>query len=203
MERLPTLEGSRLRLRWLTEADAPQVLALFGDPEITRWMGIERRRDEAHAAELIASIAAHANADDLYQWGVALRETDEVIGTVTLASIHPRNRRAELGFAIATAHQRRGYAREAVSTALDHAFGEMDLHRLEADVDPDNAASLQLLQRLGFRREGYMPQRWWVDGRWTDTVFFGLLADDWRGGAGVDPLAPSSGSDAAHPANKR
>ncbi len=164
----------------MTDADAPQVFALFGDPEVARWMGIPRRRDEADAAELIASIAAHAKADDLYQWGVARRDTDEVIGTVTLASIHRGNRRAEIGFAIATAHHRRGYATEAVTTILDHAFATMDLHRIEADVDPDNEASLGLLQRLGFHREGYMPQRWWIDGRWADSVFFGLLAEDWR-----------------------
>lgn len=177
VERLPTLEAKRVRLRFMTEADAPRVLALFGDPAVVEMMGIERRRDEAHAAALIADIADHARTGDLFQWGIARRDDDAVVGTVTFASIDRRNRRAELGFAVATAFQGQGYATEALRAALDHAFGDMDLHRMEADVDPGNEPSLAVLAKLGFVREGYMQQRWWINGAWADTVFLGLLAD--------------------------
>ena len=58
---------------------------------------------------------------------------------------------------------------------LDFAFNELDLHRLEADSDPDNQASLALLEKFGFQREGLFRERWWIDGRWCDSVMLGLI----------------------------
>jgi RimJ/RimL family protein N-acetyltransferase len=62
---------------------------------------------------------------------------------------------------------------------LDHAFGALCLHRIEADVDPRNTPSLRTLERLGFVREGYLRQRWAVGGERQDSVLLGLLASDW------------------------
>ena len=69
---------------------------------------------------------------------------------------------------------------EALSAVVEHAFGALALHRLEADVDPRNAASLRTLERLGFRQEGLLRERWIVADEVSDTAFFGLLASDWR-----------------------
>lgn len=70
--------------------------------------------------------------------------------------------------------------REALTALLDFAFGALDLHRLEADVDPRNAASVRTLERLGFRREGYLRERWLVGGEIQDALFYGLLRREWR-----------------------
>ena len=61
-----------------------------------------------------------------------------------------------------------------------HAFGAMSLRRIEADVDPRNLPSLRTLENLGFRREGYLRQRWQVAGELQDSVLMGLLAGDWQ-----------------------
>ena len=178
MDQLPELIGERVSLRHMTHDDAQGVFEVFGDPNITKWMGIALRRDKAHAKELIDEIDALADEDALYQWGIA--RDGRIIGTVTLARIDARNKRAELGFALGAAHQGAGYATEAVRLALDYAFGELGLNRIEADTDPRNTASIALLTRVGFEREGYMPQRWLIDEEWCDTVFFGLLASKRR-----------------------
>ncbi len=180
---LPTLQGPRLCLRHLRQSDAAAVFELFGDAAVTDWMAIDQRRDLVHAAELIAEIDALAKDDTLYQWGVA-RGDDRIVGTVTLASLDLENRRAEIGFAIAPAHQGKGYGLESASIALDHAFGALALHRVEADVDPRNAASIALLGRLGFEQEGHLRQRWRLNGEWQDSLLFGLLASAWKGSTG-------------------
>ena len=69
--------------------------------------------------------------------------------------------------------------REALTALLDYAFDVMKLHRMEADVDPDNEPSIRALEKLGFRREGLMRERWIVDGNVADTLFLGLLAREW------------------------
>ena len=71
------------------------------------------------------------------------------------------------------------YAREALTVLLDHAFSSLGLRRIEADVDPRNQGSLNTLEALGFRREGYLRQRWRVAGEIQDSVLMGLLASEW------------------------
>jgi RimJ/RimL family protein N-acetyltransferase len=68
---------------------------------------------------------------------------------------------------------------EALSAVLNYAFDELDLHRVEADVDPDHAASLALLNKFGFAREGLFRDRWFVHEEWHDSVMLGLLARDY------------------------
>jgi RimJ/RimL family protein N-acetyltransferase len=68
---------------------------------------------------------------------------------------------------------------EALQTLLTYAFEVLELRRLEADVDPRNAASIRTLERLGFKREGFLRERWHVDGEIQDALFYGLLKREW------------------------
>jgi RimJ/RimL family protein N-acetyltransferase len=103
-----------------------------------------------------------------------------VIGTCTLFRIDPRHRHAEIGYALRSDHWGRGIASEAVALVLDWAFRRLDLQRVEADIDPRNDGSRQLLARLGFSSEGVMRQRFFVGDEATDSEIFGLLAEDWQ-----------------------
>lgn len=179
-ERLPTLEADRVRLRWLSTDDIPALFEVFSDSEVTRyWSSPPMKRPEA-AVALLGEIHDSFHEGTLFQWGVALRETDQVVGTCTLASIDKTNRRAEIGFALGSDHWRHGYMSEAVETLLRFALGPMDLHRIEADIDPRNAASIRLIERFGFQREGFLRERWIVGGEITDTVMYGLLQREWK-----------------------
>jgi len=135
-------------------------------------------RNEADG--LIAEIDDAFARRTMLNWVVAMRGSDDVIGSCTLFHVEPRHRRAEIGYALRSDLWGRGLAREAVALALDWAFRTLGLHRVEADIDPRNDGSRQLLQRLGFRSEGVLRERYFVDGRSSDTEWFGLLADDWR-----------------------
>ena len=177
--RLPTLVAPRLQLRWMEAADLEALFAVYSDPEVVRyWSHTEwQHRDEAHIyLEAIQRGFEHGN---LFQWGIALRGDDAVIGTTTLYSIDHVQGRAELGFALARPYWGKRYAREALTILLEHAFGTLGLRRIEADVDPRNQGSLHTLEALGFRREGYLRQRWRVAGELQDSVLMGLLASEW------------------------
>ena len=175
---LPTLVAPRLRLRAPRQADLPAFLRVFGSADDLRYWSHGPLADDAAAREYLRSIHEGARDQSLFQWAVADGETDAMMGTVTLAGWDRNNRRADLGFILARAFWGRGLATEAVRRVLTFAFGEMGLHRVEADVDPENEASLALLERLGFRREGVFRERWFTFGSWKDSVMLGLLAGE-------------------------
>ena len=183
-DRLPTIDAPRVRLRWLTAADVPALYEIFSSPEVTRYWSWTAYTELAQAEKLLAEIHGLFRSGTLYQWGVARKSDDTVLGTCTLAQIDWAHRRAEIGFALGHAHWGQGLMREAVDALLHHAFGELGLRRVEADVDPRNAASLRLLERFGFRREGLLRERYEVGEEIQDAVLLGLLARRFR------PLEP-------------
>ena len=133
------------------------------------------------AQNLLADVRAKFRRKTYYQWGVARREDDRVIGTCTLFHLDLDNRRAEIGYALGREHWGKGYMAEALGALLTFAFQGLGLRRLEADVDPGNAGSIKTLERLGFQKEGYLRERWLVNGKVMDTLLFGLLQREWPG----------------------
>jgi ribosomal-protein-alanine N-acetyltransferase len=175
---LPTLTTGRLTMRWLTPADVPALFEIFSDPVVTRYWSTPPLPDLAAAERLLARIEACFQARTLFQWGVARRTDNGVIGTCTLASLSPEHRRAELGYALGRAYWGQGYMAEALPALLRYAFSTLRLHRIEADVDPRNGASIRSLERLGFRREGYLRERYHLNGEFQDAVLYGLLRSE-------------------------
>lgn len=174
---LPT---SRLQLRRLTPADAQAFFHIFSNTEVMRYWSSPPLTGMAKAEEKIVSILAHYETGDLYQLGVIRHSDGQMIGTCTLHQIHVQNRRAEIGYALGRPYWGNGYMNEATRALVDYAFGPMNLHRLEADIDPRNENSARSLERLGFAREGLLRERWIVDGEVSDSALYGLLASEWQ-----------------------
>ena len=179
-EKLPTLDAPRLRLRWLTAGDVDALFAVFSDPTMMRYWSTPPMKERAEAEALLAKIHRHFADKFGFQWGIERKSDGRILGTCTLFNVHAANMRAELGYCLASDHWKQGYMREALTALIDHAFGPMKLRRLEADVDPRNANSMRILDKLGFRQEGLLRERWNVGGEIQDSAFLGLLAHEWN-----------------------
>jgi ribosomal-protein-alanine N-acetyltransferase len=106
-------------------------------------------------------------------------QTNGIVGVTHLSQIFRKGfQNAYLGFYGMAGYARRGLMAEAVRLTAQHAFGELGLHRLEANIQPENAASIALVRRVGFRREGFSPRYLQVGGVWRDHERWALLADD-------------------------
>jgi [ribosomal protein S5]-alanine N-acetyltransferase len=178
---LPELRGKRIRLRPVHDADAPAILAVFGDPEVMRYWSTAPMPDLDAARALIDEIRENFARRSLFQWAISRLEAPELIGTCTLFNLDRRHRRAEIGYALRRDVWGQGLAGDALATLIAFSFDTLGLHRLEADADPDNARSLRTLERQGFRREGYLRERWHHLGALHDAVFLGLLRSEWTG----------------------
>lgn len=179
-EFLPTIHASRVALRWIIPSDAPDLFEIFGDPVVCRYWSRPAMTDPHQADALHAEIVAFFQERALFQWGIADRTTDRLIGTCTLAYLSAQHRHAALGYALARTAWGKGYAHEALLALLHFAFNTLDLHRLEADVDPRNAASIRVLERLGFRLEGHQRERYHMEGEVQDALLYGLLKPEWK-----------------------
>lgn len=177
MEILPVIDGPRVRLRPLREADAPALFALHGDPRVMRYWSTTAWTSMADAYEHLRH-AERVQGEGAYPWAIALVDTDELIGSISLFNISATHRRVELGYALASASWGRGLAGEALRLALGYVFDVLELERVEADTDPRNMGSRRLLERMGFVLEGTMRKRWFVADEWCDTSWYGLLRQE-------------------------
>lgn len=178
LERLPTLTAERVQLRALARNDAPALFAVFSDPRVMRYWSSPPMTAVEQAEGLIEQIDDWFARRGGCQWGVVESASGSVIGTVTLHAFALPHKRCEIGYVLGSAHWGRGFAREALARLLRFAFDELGLARIEADVDPRNAASVRLVERLGFRREGLLRARWRVAGEVQDSALYGLLRDE-------------------------
>lgn len=177
------LNTPRLQLRFVDDRDADAVFRLFTDPEALRYWSFEPWTERAQAEENVRETQAAYADGSVLTFAITLAHAGnagEMIGKCRLSKFSEQNRRCEIGYILDRAHWGNGYAQEALAALVGHAFGALDLLRIEADVDPRNRASCVVLQRLHFVHEGHLRQRWIVGGEVCDTDFFGLLRQDWE-----------------------
>ena len=173
------LRTDRLILRPLRETDAEALFGIFSDERVMRYWSTPPWTSREPAQDMIATDMAHTTRDHL-RLGIELVESGLVLGTCSLFSINSACRRAEVGYGLGSFAWGQGYMHEALQALLDFGFGELDLNRVEADIDPRNSASARTLERLGFTQEGYLRERWIVAGEISDTALYGLLRREWR-----------------------
>jgi len=177
---LPTINAGRVTLRWITEKDVDVLYRIFSHTEVMQYWSTPPLADRNAAVKLLHEIHDGFRRHALLKWGIVRRTDDAFIGTTTLFNLDLGNHRAEIGYGLGRAHWGKGYMNEALQALLAYAFEELALHRIEADVDPRNSASIRTVERLGFQREGYLRERWQVNGEIQDTLFYGLLRPDWE-----------------------
>lgn len=176
---LPTINAQRISLRWLTNADVADLFEIFSNAEAMQYWSSPPYKTASQAQQLLDHIHESFAKKDLFQWGIEHHQDRRIIGTCTLLNICASSRRAEIGYMLSRRYWRQGYMQEMLTTLINYCFNELNLNRLEADVDPRNSASMGLLEKLGFQKEGYMRERWIFEHDIQDTVFYGLLRRDW------------------------
>jgi RimJ/RimL family protein N-acetyltransferase len=159
----PSLRTARLVLRPFRVGDATALWPITSDREAMRYWGPhERFQDTEDFVRMTAEADPAACCDFIVE------RDGEVIGKAGMWE------KPEIGFFIAPWAQRQGYGREAVTAVIGHLFDTYDMPTLTADVDPENAASLALLQVLGFQETGRAARTIEILGEWRDSVYLEL-----------------------------
>jgi RimJ/RimL family protein N-acetyltransferase len=173
------IRTERLVIRPMTMDDLDDVYAYQSDQANHAFlMNDARSRDEV--AENLAKYVTATRLAEEKDWIQPAVEWDgRVIGQLYLTIYSVVNLGAEVGWVFHPDFHGQGYATEAATALLELAFGELEMHRVRAELDPLNAASIALCRRLGMRGEAHFVKDIWLRGKWDDSGIYAILEDEW------------------------
>jgi ribosomal-protein-alanine N-acetyltransferase len=172
-----TIKGKRVVLRMPVKGDAAEFTAVNRrSAEFNRGLA-----SPPTTAKQFAAFVKRNSQPDGACFLICRAEDGAVMGSIALSQIFRGGfRSAYLGYQIGEEFSGQGYTTEALQLMLRHAFVELKLHRLEANIQPSNAASIALVKRAGFTKEGYSRRYLKIGGRWRDHERWAILVEEWR-----------------------
>lgn len=176
----PQIETERLTLRRMTRRDASDHFAVFRQPQVAAAHGMPPYEKLAESKKLIDWYDEAFSEKRAIRWAITLRDDGRLLGTCGFHTIHHKHAFGEIGYELHPNYWRQGIGSEAVRAIVGFGFLQMGFHRIEAIVDPDNAASANLLRRVGFTEEGFLRERFYDNGRFVDDWFFSILAHEYH-----------------------
>ena len=174
------LESGRIVLRRFRDSDTEPFLAYRADPDVARYQSWEDYTCDEAKRFVAAMRALHPDTPgEWFQFAIEIKATNEMIGDCGLLTLQEEPGQAEIGVTVATEHQGKGYAMEAVTCLMDYVFTSLRKHRVRAITDCKNTRTIALLERIGMRREGHFIQNVWFKGAWGDEYLYAILRREW------------------------
>lgn len=172
----PTLTTERLVLGSLTPNDVDEVYFLRSDEVVLRYIDRPRAKSKDEAAQWIALNLDRQSNNELILWSICIKDQPKLIGTIGYFNLQTEHCRAEIGYVMYPQYHRQGIMNEALREVLKYGLETMNLHSIEANVNPLNIASMKLLEKNGFVREGYFRENFYFNGKFLDSAVYSLVA---------------------------
>ena len=176
------LRTERLLLRPFTTDDFEAVFPIHSSADVARYL-VWDPRTAAEVREVLErktrSTRIAVDGDGL-SLAIVVEATGDLVGDCSLTLLSRAHRQGEIGFLLHPDHQGHGYATEAAAAILELAFGTYGLHRVHGCVEPRNAASARVLERLGMRHEAHLVENEYVKGEWQSEIIYAILDREWR-----------------------
>lgn len=176
LSEFPELHTERLVLRKLRPSDAERMFAMRSDPQVMRYVNRPMATSVDDAVALIALINARITAQEAIHWALTRKGEDTFIGLIGFWRLVKEHHYAELGYTLMQEAWGKGYASEAIASVVDLGFSTLGFHRVEAITRPANTASMRVLEKNGFVREGQLRENIFWNGTFHDSVCYGRLA---------------------------
>jgi ribosomal-protein-alanine N-acetyltransferase len=174
----PQLETDRLILRKLVMEDAQAMFEYASEDEVTQYLIWDAHKTIEDSRGFIQHTLGRYERDEAGSWGIVLRETGKLIGTVGFLWCDVKNSRAEIGYVIGRSFWGQGIVPEAVKRLLQFSFAEMNLNRIECCHFLPNEKSGRVMQKVGMSFEGIARERIFAKGRFWDIKQYAILKAD-------------------------
>jgi len=174
-DEFPTLETQRLKLRKIQPEDKYGIFDIYSSSEAMRYFGKVPYTSISEAEDMIEKVVKAFQNKEGIRWGITLRASDKLIGSGGFWRLLKDHLRAEIGYDLNPAYWKKGIMSEALEAMIEFGFKKMNLHTVEANIDPANIASEKLLEKMGFRKEGHITESFLLNGEFTDTGIYSLI----------------------------
>ncbi len=175
------LQSKRIQLREFRENDWEKVHSYASDPDVVRYMDWGPNTEEETKAFISRSISSQKEKPRRrYTLAITLKGENKPIGSCDLCVASSENKEGWIGYCLNRQSWNKGYATETAEALLKFGFQQLDLHRIFATVDPDNIASINVLEKAGMRYEGHLREHKWSKGRWRDSLLYAILENEWK-----------------------
>ncbi|WP_394759096.1 GNAT family N-acetyltransferase [Flavobacterium sp.] len=169
------LESERLLLRQITTKDINEIFALRSNPETMKYIPRPLVTKMEQAMEHIKMIQDKIETNEGINWAITLKSDPKMIGIIGHYRIRWEHFRSEIGYMLLPEYHGKGIITEAIQLMIDYGFNEMNMHSLEAIIDPKNTASARVLEKNNFIKEAHLIENEYYDGKFLDTVIYSLL----------------------------
>ena len=171
----PQLQTQRLVLRKPVPGDVAQLHHLRSNDSVLQYLDRAKPASLDETADFLNKVIAnHINGDGI-MWIISRPDDAGIMGTIGFWRIEKQQFRAEIGYMLSPQYQRQGYMYEALKSVVDFGFEHMNLHSVEANCNPDNKASMQLLEKSGFIKEAHFKENYYYNGKFLDSVIYSLI----------------------------
>ncbi|SUY47677.1 N-acetyltransferase GCN5 [Clostridium putrefaciens] len=178
IETIKKIETKRLILREISENDVDGIYKVFSDPAVAKYDWFSPIESKDDAIKFIKRYKEEFESGEEITWGIELKDTKELIGICCLGDFDNGARRSEIGYDLAKDKWNKGYATEAIEAIVKFGLSEMDLNRIEAFITPGNDASVKVLEKLNFTKEGVVRERDLIKGKLEDGIIMSILQKD-------------------------
>jgi RimJ/RimL family protein N-acetyltransferase len=181
MDRNFQIASERLTLRPIQLTDAALIFTYRSNSAINRYQGwIPKTIDDVY--DFITKLTSlEINVPGSWFQLVIIKKDDlKLIGDIGVHFLDSEGYQAELGITLNENHQGKGFATEALRGVINFLFDHLNKHRITASIDPRNLKSVQLFERLGFRKEAHFKQSIFANGEWVDDLVYTVLKDEWK-----------------------
>lgn len=175
----PILETERLILRKLEISDAEDIYEYARYPEVARFVTWEAHKCIEDARGFINWVLERYKKDEGGDWGIELKSTGRIIGSIGFVELDPANYCGAIGYALSKDYWGKGIMTEALKRLIRFSFEDMKLNRIEAYHIPENEASGKIMQKAGMAYEGLLRQRMLAKGKFWDLKQYSIIEEDW------------------------
>ena len=174
------INTERLRLRSVRLDDAEVIFKYRSDSITNQYQGwIPESLNDVHS--FINKVSPEINiVDTWYQFVIIKKENNELIGDIGIHFLDSDKKQVEIGCTLDKNQQGKGYATEALKETMNYLFNKLNKRRVIGSIDPKNMKSIELVERLGFRKEAHFRESILINGEWVDDLVYAILKNEWN-----------------------
>ena len=174
------LETERLLLRRVSDSDVAEILELRGSSETMQFIPRPILKTKEEALTHFKMIEDKIENNQSINWAITLKGQPKLIGIIGHYRIQPENHRCEIGYMILPQYNGKGIVTEAIKVVLEYGFEDLQMHSIEAVIDPENLASERVLQKNGFVKEAHILENELWNGKFCDSVIYSILKRNFK-----------------------